>query len=149
MVNFTEYIEKNLQLYELRNEGTKLSIKAQANFCRAQLATALRKGPYQVNVLLGGYDQQAENASLYFLDYMGALQKVPYGCQGYASNFCLSIMDRECNKNMTEEQAIAVVQKCIHELHTRFLIAQHNFIIKAVDEKGVRVHSHGADPADT
>ena len=149
MVNFSEYIEKNLQLYTLRNDGLKLSTKAQANFCRSELASALRRAPQQVNLLLGGYDEKDEAASLYFLDYMGSLVKVPYGCQGYAANFCMSTMDRECAPVMDEAAAIAVVEKCIHELRTRFLIAQHNFIIKIIDKEGVRVHSHGADPADT
>ena len=32
-----------------------------------------------------------------------------------------------------------VVKKCIHELHTRFMISQPNFVIKIVDQSGVRV----------
>ena len=148
MVNFTEYISKNLQLYQLQNEQ-KLSTHAQANFCRNELAVALRKGPYQVNTLLGGYDVPQQKASLYFLDYLASLQKVPYGCQGYASNFCLSIMDKEYNEDCTEQEAVDIIQKCIHELHTRFLISQPNFIVKIIDENGIRVVSQGSDPADT
>lgn len=147
LVNFTEYIAKNLQLYELANDGTKLSTHAQANFCRGEIAAALRKGPYQVNVLLGGHD--TSGSSLYFLDYLGSLQKVPYGAQGYASNFCLSIMDRECHEGMNEAEAMTVIDHCILELQTRFLIQQPNFIIKVIDKDGVRVVKFGGDPADT
>lgn len=148
LVNFTEYISKNFALYELANDGTKLSTKAQANFCRNELAVALRKGPYQVNLLLGGYDEK-QGGELYFLDYFGALQKVPYGSQGHASAFCLSIMDKEYNENITEEGALDLIQQCIKELNTRFLINQQNFMIKVVDKDGVRVHSFGEDPANT
>jgi 20S proteasome alpha/beta subunit len=147
LINFTEYIAKNLQLYELANDGTKLSTHAQANFCRGELAAALRKGPYQVNVLLGGYDPSG--SSLYFMDYLGSLQKVPYGSQGYAANFCLSIMDRECHERMNETEALTIIDHCIDELKTRFLIQQPNFIIKVVDKDGVRVVKFGGDPADT
>jgi 20S proteasome subunit beta 4 len=35
------------------------------------LAEALRKNPYQVNLLLGGYDEK-KGPSLYYMDYMGA-----------------------------------------------------------------------------
>ena len=37
------------------------------------------------------------------------------------------------------EEAKAVIDKCIAELHTRFLISQPNFLIKIVDKDGVRV----------
>lgn len=143
------FISKNLQLYELRHEGTKLSTKAQANFCRNELAVAIRKGPYQVSVLLGGYDVTTGTPSLYYLDYMGTLQKVPFGAQGYAQYFTLSTMDREYREGLDEAAALDIISKSIHELQTRFLIKQSNFIIKVIDKDGVRVHSQGADPADT
>ena len=146
-VNFTEYIAKNLKLYELANDGTKLSVNAQANFAREELAYALRRGPYQVNLLLGGYDAK-DGASLYWMDYLAALSKVKYGCQGYASNFCLSVMDKEYRDDCTQDTAIEIVKKCIHELETRFLLAQPNFIIKVIDKDGIRTISHGADPND-
>lgn len=44
-----------------------------------QLATALRKGPVQTQLLLGGVDKKAEGkdlASLYWMDYLGTLQQV-------------------------------------------------------------------------
>lgn len=148
LVNFSEYISKNLALYELSNDGLKLSTHAQANFCRGELATALRKGPYQVNCLLGGYDAKTGKGSLYWLDYLAALAKVNYGCQGHAAAFCLSIMDRDWREGMTQEEAVAIVDKCIKELQVRFLISQPNFIVKVVDKDGVKTLKYGADPAD-
>jgi 20S proteasome alpha/beta subunit len=144
------YISKNINLYELSNEGTKLSTHAQANFARGEMAAALRRGPYQVNVLLGGYDEgKKDPASLYYLDYLGALHKVKHGAQGYAQYFCSSIFDKEYSDNLTEEEAIKIIEHCIGEIHTRFLISQPNFIIKKVDKDGVSVVSFGGDPADT
>ena len=149
LVNFSEYISKNIALYEISNNGLKLSTHAQANYCRGELATALRKGPYQVNLMLGGYDTSKKQASLYWMDYFAALAKVNYGAQGYASNFCLSIMDRDWKEGLNQDQAVALVEKCINELKIRFLISQPNFIIKVVDKDGVRTLKFGADPADT
>lgn len=143
------FVEKNFQLYELQNDGMKLSIQAQANFCRNEIAYALRQGMMQVNLLLGGYDTKTGQSSLYFLDYLGSLQAIPYGCQGYGSYFCLSTMDRDYQPGMDQAAAIALIEKCIQEMQTRFLIAQTNFIIKIIDREGVRVHQFGADPADT
>jgi 20S proteasome alpha/beta subunit len=148
LVNFSEYVSKNLALYELSNNGMKLSPHAQANYIRGELAAALRKGPYQVNLMMGGYDTVKGSASLYWMDYFAALAKVNYGAQGHASAFCLSIMDRDWKEGLTQDQAVQIVEKCIKELKTRFLISQPNFIIKVVDKEGVRVLSFGADPAD-
>lgn len=44
-----------------------------------QLATALRKGPVQTQLLLGGVDKKPEgkgHAALYWMDYLGTLQQV-------------------------------------------------------------------------
>lgn len=150
MVNFTEYISKNFKLYEILNNSAPLSLHAQAHFCRGELAKAIRKGPYQVNCLLGGVSNDG-TSSLYYLDYMGSLQKLEYGCQGYASSFCLSIMDRECKLDadtMTRDQALEVVDHCIKELQDRFLINQTNFVIKLVDKEGVTLVSEGGDSKD-
>lgn len=148
LVNFSEYISKNFALYQLSNNGLQLSTAAQANFCRNELAVALRKGPYQVNILLGGYDKNTSKGSLYWMDYLASLSKVSYGAQGYASNFCLSVMDRDYKEGLTEDEAVDIIEKCIKELQTRFLLNQSNFIIKAIDKDGVRVVKFGADPAD-
>lgn len=149
LVNFSEYISKNLKLYELSHDGIKLSTHAQASFCRGELAKALRRGPFQVNVILGGYDEKTPTGgSLYVMDYLGSCTKAKYGAQGYASNFCLSIMDRDWDEGMNEEQAVKVVEHCIKELQMRFLINQSNFIIKVIDKDGVRTLKFGADPAD-
>jgi 20S proteasome alpha/beta subunit len=114
------------------------------------MAAALRRGPYQVNVLLGGYDEgKANPASLYYLDYLGALHKVKHGAQGYAQYFCSSIFDKEYSDSLTEDEAIKIIEHCIAEIHTRFLISQPNFIIKKVDKDGVSIVSFGGDPADT
>lgn len=58
---------------------------------------------------------------------------------GYAANFILSVFDRDWRPDMTEAEGMDVIKKCIHELHTRFLISQPNFVIKIVDQTGTRV----------
>lgn len=103
-----------------------------------QLAKALRKGPYQTNLLLAGFDKPDE-VSLYHLDYMAAMAKVNFSAHGYASNFILSIFDRDWRAGMTVDEGLDVLRKCVNELHTRFLISQPNFVVKIVDKDGVRV----------
>jgi len=98
---------------------------------------ALRKGPYQANLLLAGYDA-IDGVSLYRMDYLAALSKVNFGAHGYAANFILSVFDRDWKRNMSLEEAMEVVRRCIHELKTRFLISQPVFIVKMVDKNGTK-----------
>ena len=84
IVQFAEYIEANVQLYSMRNDS-ELSPSAVANFVRQELASSLRsRKPYTVNLLLGGVDPITQRPSLYWLDYLAALAKVPYAAHGYA-----------------------------------------------------------------
>ena len=157
--NFMEFIQKNMKLYELNND-LQLTTHAAANFIRGevtnnnyflyfmgrfvydkhfqyqQLAKALRKGPYQTNLLLAGYAEKS-GPELYFMDMYAALAKVNFGAHGYAANFVLSVLDRDWTKNMNMEQGIEVIKKCIHELKTRFMISQPVFSIKIVDQSGI------------
>jgi 20S proteasome subunit beta 4 len=41
---------------------------------RTELAEALRRGPYQVNCLIGGFEHSTGEAKLYWMDYLGTLQ---------------------------------------------------------------------------
>ena len=98
----------------------------------------MRKGPYQTNLLLAGYDENI-GPSLYFMDYLAAMCKVNFAAHGYAGNFILSVFDREWKEGLNLDEAIEVVKKCLHELRTRFMISQPIFVIKVVDKDGTRV----------
>ena len=77
---FAEYIAKNIQLYKMRN-SYELSPSAAANFTRRNLADYLRsRTPYQVNLLIAGYDTETGKPELYFMDYLASMIKVkaPY-----------------------------------------------------------------------
>lgn len=70
---FTNYIQKNLQLQEFRT-GFEPSVEASAQYTRTELATFLRKSPYQVSILIAGYEPKEGAAKLYWMDYLGTLQ---------------------------------------------------------------------------
>lgn len=136
---FTEYIQKNVHLYQFRN-GIPLSTSAAANFTRGELATALRKSPYFVNILLAGYDKEV-GPSLYYIDYIATLHKLDKGAFGYGSYFSLSMMDRHYSSGMSLEQAVDLVDKCIIEIRSRLVVAPPNFVIKIVDKDGAREYA--------
>jgi len=95
--------------------------------------------PYQTNVLLGGFDTKADEASLYYIDYLASLNKVNFGCHGYASNFILSIMDREYKVGLSKAEGMAIMEKCVAELRLRFLVAYPCFKIKIVTMEGIEI----------
>ncbi|KAH9618776.1 hypothetical protein KSS87_008063 [Heliosperma pusillum] len=138
-VQFTEYVQKNVALYQFRN-GIPLSTAATANFTRGELATALRKNPYSVNILLAGYDKET-GPSLYFIDYIATLHKVDKAAFGYGAYFALSMMDRHYHSGMSLEEATDLVDKCILEIRSRLVVAPPNFVIKIVDKDGAREHA--------
>ncbi|GAB2294814.1 Proteasome subunit beta type-2-A [Dionaea muscipula] len=138
-VQFTEYIQKNVALYQFRN-GIPLTTAATANFTRGELATALRKNPYFVNILLAGFDKDI-GPSLYFIDYIATLHKVDKAAFGYGAYFALSLMDRHYHSGMSLEEAINLVDKCIVEIRSRLVVAPPNFVIKIVDKDGAREYA--------
>ena len=55
-----------------------------------------RNNPYFVNSLIAGIDAE-EGASLYWLDYLGTLQRVTRGAHGYeSSHFVKDLRFRIC-----------------------------------------------------
>ncbi|KAK1379991.1 Proteasome subunit beta [Heracleum sosnowskyi] len=135
---FTEFIQKNVSLYQFRN-GIPLTTAAAANFTRGELATALRKSPYMVNIVLAGYDKET-GPSLYFIDYIATLHKVDKAAFGYGAFFSLAMMDRHYRSDMSVEEAVDLVDKCILEIRSRLVVAPPNFVIKIVDKDGARTH---------
>lgn len=134
-VQFAEYISKNIQLYKMRN-GYELSTNAAANFTRRNLADALRsQRPKYVNMLIAGVDDQGP--SLFFMDYLGSLIQVPFAVHGYGGMFTLSIMDRYYKKDMTKEEALDLLKKCIAEIQKRFLVDSPHFKARVVTKTGV------------
>jgi 20S proteasome subunit beta 4 len=144
VAKFTEHVTQDLRLYQLRS-GLPMSTAAAANFTRGELARFLRKSPYQCNIMLAGYDAAEEisgasaSTSLYSIDYLGTLIKIPFGAEGYAQYFVLSALDRLWKKNLTEAEALKVLKTAIAEVQKRLVINQPRFSIKIVDKDGVRI----------
>lgn len=105
---------------------------------RTELANALRRGPYQVNCLVGGFEHSTGEAKLYWMDYLGTLQQVTKGAHGYAAYFVNSVLDNDFRHDMTLDEGIIAMKKCIVELRTRFIIKQPAFIAKLVTKEGIK-----------
>ncbi|EGG19568.1 proteasome subunit beta type 2 [Cavenderia fasciculata] len=132
---FIEFVSKNCKLYNLRN-GYALSTAATANFTRSELATALRSRPYNVNLIIAGYDKEHEG-SIYYMDYLASMVKLDFACHGYAAYFLLGLLDRHHKKDMSFEEGMALLKMCTQELKTRFLVGG-KFMIKHINQDGVK-----------
>jgi 20S proteasome subunit beta 4 len=144
---FCSYIEKNINLYTLRT-GVPLTTHAAANFTRSELADALRKNPYSVNLLLGGIDADG-TPSLYFIDYLASMGKMDYAMAGYAGYFLYSFMDKYYKKGLKLDEGLKLLQGAIHELNTRLVLNSVNFTIKVLDKNGVRIIQNPSGVRDT
>ncbi|CDQ79590.1 proteasome subunit beta type-2 [Oncorhynchus tshawytscha] len=135
-VQFAEYIQKNIQLYKMRN-GYELSPKAAANFTRKNLADYLRsRTPYHVNLLLAGFDE-TDGPGLYYMDHLSALAKAPFAAHGYGAYLTLSILDRYYRPDLTRDEAVDLLKKCVEELNKRFILNLPSFTVRLIDTEGI------------
>jgi 20S proteasome subunit beta 4 len=77
------------------------------------------------------------------MDYMGSQHQVPFGAHGYGSYFTMSIFDRYYHEDITVEEGIEILKKCIKELQLRFMVHLPAFLCKISDKDGVREVSLG------
>lgn len=143
-VQFVEYIQKNVQLREITH-GVEMSTPSCAGFTRRILADNLRKGGFSTNLLVAGHSQE-HGPKLYWIDHLASSIDVPFACQGYGSYFCYSTLDRHFRTEMTREEAIILLKKCIFELKTRFMANLSNWQMHIISSEGI-THEVGMDSA--
>lgn len=135
---FTQYIKQNIKFRTL-SAGLPMSTTATANFTRHELAMSLRKKPYMCNLMLGGVDGSGDDAvpKLFYIDYLGSLQDVKFGAQGYCSNFIYSIFDRFYRDGMNEEECVDLAKKCVFEIQKRLVVQQAAFSCVKITDAGL------------
>lgn len=137
-VQFAEYIQANVQLYSMRN-STDLSPYETASFVRSELAKSLRsRSPYNVNLLLGGYDKITDKPQLFWIDYLASCAPVPYAAHGYAQYYCLSTLDKHHHPDIDFEQGMKILRMCTDELKRRLPIDFKGVSVKVITKDGIR-----------
>ncbi|KAF9062976.1 20S proteasome subunit [Rhodocollybia butyracea] len=138
-IQFSEFVERNLRLFHIRNNYS-LRPSAAASWIRRSLAQSLRsRKPYSVNLMLSGYDVTTDTPHLFWIDYLGTMTEVPFGAHGYGSYFALSLLDRYHNPEATLEEGIETLKRCIDEVAKRLIVSPGKYIVKVVDKDGTRV----------
>lgn len=122
----------------MRND-VELTPERTASFTREELARSLRsRNPYQVNLLLAGYDKETQKPHLTWIDYLASSAPVPYAAHGYAQYYCLSILDKHHTPDIELDKALKVLRMCSDELKRRLPIDMKGLLVKVVDKDGVR-----------
>lgn len=88
-------------------------------------------------MLIAGYDDH-DGASLYFMDYLSSLVKLPFGIHGYGSFFGLSICDKYYKKDMNETEAVNLLNKIIAEIQKRLLVQLPSFHVRVINKEGIK-----------
>ena len=116
-----------MELVPYRNH-TPLRPAPSAAWIRSTLATSIRsRSPYSVNLLLAGWDPTAGEgqsaASVYWIDYLGTLAKVPFAAHGYGAYFALATMDRYHDPDGDLNSGLALLRRCIKEVEKRLIVS--------------------------
>jgi 20S proteasome subunit beta 4 len=142
VVQFAEYVGKNIQLYKMIN-GIELSPYACANFTRHEMATSLRsRNSFLANLVVGGYstnERDKERAQLYSIDYLGAMVSANVVAHGFCQFFALGVGDRLWKEDLTVEEGLAMLQIIVNELGKRMAAYPHCVFVRVIDAQGIRV----------
>jgi len=133
---FSEFIKANMQLYAMRN-NYETSPSETACYTRRQLATAIRKKPYQVMMLVGGYDDMTDKPSLHYMGQYADCVPVPFASHGYGAMFTNSLLDRWYRPDLTYDEAVELFKKVVAELQRRFIVNMPTFKLKKLDKNGM------------
>ena len=137
--NFSNWAQANFRLYQTRN-GYELSPQAGHHWLRQSIAHNLRTEDFwQVNLLLGGYDKVQKKPFLGSIDYLGnGIPDQKYLFSGFPGRFCYGILDSLYKKDMTVEEGLDAVTKCLTEVKKRVIVKLTDFSVLVIDKDGVK-----------
>jgi len=92
--------------YYSLSTGIKPSIKAIASYIANILSTYSKTIPYIVQLLIGGYDTQPR---LYYVDLFGTVSEENYMVTGSGSPIAIGILEKNYRKDLSVEEAKALV----------------------------------------
>eukprot|EP00766_Chilomastix_caulleryi_P006065 gnl/Chilomastix_caulleri/794.p1 GENE.gnl/Chilomastix_caulleri/794~~gnl/Chilomastix_caulleri/794.p1 ORF type:complete len:203 (+),score=24.68 gnl/Chilomastix_caulleri/794:115-723(+) len=140
--HFGRMMETNIRLQEMSRDHEH-TVNAASHFVRAELARAVRKNPYNVDILIAGIDKikEGENEkaipSVYKLDYLGSLCNGKYLASGYCAYFVTALFDQLYKDDMNETEAVDLCKKAIRQLKRRFLLRPTEFALRIISKGGV------------
>lgn len=121
--------------YEEIQNGIEISPSVLAHMIQNKIHESLRKRQLDASTIIAG--KGPEGYDLWSVDKYGAISSVPFCANGYAAYFVYGILDREYSENITVDDALRIIQKCINLLKERLIINLEGFMIKIVTDDGI------------
>ncbi|AFM98725.1 proteasome subunit beta type-2 [Encephalitozoon hellem ATCC 50504] len=127
-------VSESAQYEEIQN-GIELSPSVLAHMVQSKVHESLRKRQLDTSTIIAGKGPQGYD--LWSVDKYGAISSVPFCASGYAAYFVYGILDREYSEDITVDDALRIIQKCINLLKERLVIGLEGFMVKVVTDEGV------------
>ncbi|VDD95537.1 unnamed protein product [Enterobius vermicularis] len=136
---FGDWTQRNIQLYKIRY-GYEMSPRSCHHWIRRSIANSLRtEDYYTVDTLIGGYDDYKKKAFLGSVDYLGnGVADQPYLFRGFCGRFCYAILDRVYRNDMSENEGLDALKKCLEECKRRFIANLSSYQVMIIDKNGFR-----------
>ena len=131
-------VQGELKLLSLKNERLP-KVREAAMILNSMQYSAVRAQGSIVGLIVGGYDV-GSGFSLYNLAYDGTV--VPnegYVTTGSGSIFVKSILDTEYKDNLTEKDALILLEKCFRVSFKNDNASGGGFVAKIVTKDGIKV----------
>ena len=81
---------------------------------------------------------RAGRPSLYWMDYLAALHRLPYAVHGYGAFFTWGLLDARYRPDLSLEEAMVLIADVLHELQTRFIIQMPKLVVKLIDNADIK-----------
>jgi 20S proteasome alpha/beta subunit len=80
-----------------------------------------------VLMILAGWNVLTKKPTLDWIDNLGTRADVPYGAHGYGAYYTMSIFDRYHRDDISYEEGLDIMRKCITELEKRLPVASGGY----------------------
>ena len=134
---FIRYLKSEVKLLELKKERTARVSEVASILNSFQYGGARSQGAIVASIL-GGYDEK-DGASLYDMSPDGTMIDVePYATTGSGSIFVKSILDSEHRKDMSEKEALDLLDKCFRASFKNDSASGGGYVARIVTKKGIK-----------
>jgi len=79
-------------------------------------------------MILAGYNVLTKKPTLNWIDNLGTRAAVPYCAHGYGAYYTMSIFDRYHRDDISYEEGVDIIRKCIFELNKRLPISSGGYL---------------------
>lgn len=79
-------------------------------------------------MILAGYNILTKKPTLNWIDNLGTRATVPYCAHGYGAYYTMSIFDRYHRDDISYEEGVEIIRKCVFELEKRLPIASGGYL---------------------